>query len=171
MTESDLLLTRLHRTAAAFLALRPAALAGEPWPLAVAFDQSAEARWGPLEVVAHVAEMLPYWLGEVERILAGALAPVPFGRVATDSLRLAILGRDRTVPLRELFDRVESDSARWEHRLAELTAADHDTVGLHPVLGPMTVADAVGRFVVTHLDEHAAQLGELLGRSPSAAAD
>ena len=58
--------------------------------------------------------MLPYWLGEVERILAGWPRPVPFGRVATDEVRIAIIGRDRTVPLRELFDRVEADVSRYD---------------------------------------------------------
>ena len=37
-----------------------------------------------MELLAHVAEMLPYWLGEVERILAGPPEPVPFGRVGSD---------------------------------------------------------------------------------------
>ena len=49
-------------------ATRPAVEAGAPWPLAAVYDDSDEARWGPREVLAHVAEMLPYWLGEIERI-------------------------------------------------------------------------------------------------------
>ncbi len=104
MTEPALLRTRLRDAAEAFLALRPAVLAGAPWPLAADFGHSSEARWGPPEVLAHVAEMLPYWLGEVERIVAAAPDPVPFGRVATDAVRLAILGCDRTLPLRELVE-------------------------------------------------------------------
>ncbi len=124
MTEPVHLRTRLHAVADAFLAMRLAVLAGEPWPLAADFGTGPEAAWGPPEVLAHVAEMLPYWLGEVERILAAGPAPAPFGRVATDELRIAIIGRDRTVPLRELFDRVEADVARYERRLEGLTAAD-----------------------------------------------
>ena len=44
MTEPDDLATRLHEAAAAFLALRQAVLAREPWPLAAAFDSSTEAQ-------------------------------------------------------------------------------------------------------------------------------
>ena len=120
MTEPADLRSRLRVTADTFLALRPAVLACEPWQLATDFGHGPEAAWGPPEVLAHVTEMLPYWLGEVERILAGWPTPVPFGRVATDEVRIAIIGRDRTVPLRELFDRVEADVARYERRLAEL---------------------------------------------------
>ena len=154
---------RLGETAAAFLALRPAALAGEPWPLATVFDDSDEAEWGPPEVLAHVAEMLPYWLGEVERIVAASPASVPFGRVPTDPVRLAIIGRDRSVPVRELLDRIESDIARYQRRLDGLTTADLASVGLHPRRGPVTVGEVLERFVVAHLAEHAAQLRELLG--------
>jgi DinB superfamily len=169
MTEPDDLLTRLRKAAAAFLALRQGVLAGEPWPLAAAFDSSPEAQWGPPEVLAHVAEMLPYWLGEVERIVAAAPVPAPFGRSANDGVRLAIIGRDRTVPLRELFDRVASDSARFERRLAALGATDLDKVGLHPVGGLVVAGDVVEGFVVAHLADHAAQLRELLSMPPSAA--
>jgi hypothetical protein len=162
MTDPAALCTRLHEAADGFLALRSAVLAGEPWPLAVEFAPGPEAAWGPPEVLAHVTEMLPYWLGEVERILAATPGRVPFGRVATDAVRIAIIGRDRTVPLRELFDRVEADVARYERRLGGLTAADLATHGVHPVRGAMPVGEVVERFVVDHLAEHTAQLRELL---------
>ncbi len=96
-------------------------LAGAPWPLAVVFGHGGEARWGPPGVLATVAEILPYRLGEVERIVAAAPDTVPFGRVATDAVRVATVGRDRTLPLRELFQRVVSGSGRWKRRLAEHT--------------------------------------------------
>ena len=47
---------------------RPAIEAGAPWPMAAVYDDSDEARWGPGEVLAHLAEMVPYWLGEIERV-------------------------------------------------------------------------------------------------------
>jgi len=58
--------------------------AGGPWPLAARFDHSTEASWGPRETLAHVEEMLSFWLGEAERILDGGGdgGPVVFGRQA-----------------------------------------------------------------------------------------
>jgi hypothetical protein len=162
MTEPAELRARLQVTADALLTLQPAVLAREPWALAADFGHGAEAAWGPPEVLAHVTEMLPYWLGEVERILAGWPTPVPFGRVATDKVRIAIIGRDRTVPLRELFDRVETDVARYERRLAELSPADLARHGLHPARGPISVQTVLDLIVVEHLEEHCAQLRELL---------
>jgi hypothetical protein len=152
MTEPAALRSRLRATADTFLALRPAVLAGEPWPLATDFGHGPEAAWGPPEVMAHLTEMLPYWLGEVERILAGWPTPVPFGRVATDELRIAIIGRDRTVP----------DAARYERRLVELGTGDLARKGLHPARGSISVQTVLDLIVVEHLEEHCAQLRELL---------
>ena len=108
---ADDLAARLTATREAYRALRPrieAREATDPWPLATAFGTEPEASWGVREVLAHVQEMLPYWLGEFERVQAGdGATPVPFGRVATDALRTGVLERDRTLPLRELFARIE----------------------------------------------------------------
>jgi hypothetical protein len=152
---------RLAASREAFTALRPRVEAREPWPLAADFGTGPEASWGPPEVLAHTAEMLPFWQGEFERIVAAARRPgdaLPFGRTAGDTLRLGILERDRTLPLRELFDRIDAGIARWERRLAQGTPGEGSAVGLHPRLGEMTADQVRDRFVVTHLDEHVAQL-------------
>src|SRR3990172_5079491 len=112
---------RLAAARAAFAALPPRVTAGEPWALATAFGTEPEASWGPREVLAHTAEMLPFWLGEFERIVEagrGAGDGLPFGRGAGDALRIGILARDRTLPPRELFHRIDAGIARWERRLA-----------------------------------------------------
>jgi hypothetical protein len=98
--EIELALGRMREARDAFEVLGAVVAAGEPWPLADRFGAEPEAAWGPPEVLAHVDEMLPFWLGEMERIVAGAPEPVPFGRVATDPVRSAVIGRDRTLPSR-----------------------------------------------------------------------
>jgi len=165
---------RLEAAAAAFVALAPAVAAGSPWPLAERFGTEPEASWGPPEALAHVAEMIPFWLGETERVLdgaaaqraVGAAAPTPFGRTADDVLRIGVIGRDRTVPARELFARVAADARRLAARMRGLDATDAASVGLHPRLGEMTVAAVLDRFVVTHLEDHVAQLEASLGGRP-----
>ncbi|HEY4633751.1 MAG TPA: hypothetical protein VIH00_07515, partial [Candidatus Limnocylindrales bacterium] len=88
--------------------------------------------------------------------------PVPFGRVASDVVRIGIIGRDRTVPLRELFARLGADGARVAHRMRELSEADAAREGLHPVRGVTPVAALFDRFVTGHLEEHVIQLREIL---------
>jgi DinB superfamily len=151
--------------------LRPAIEAGEPWPLTDVYGPGPESSWGPREVLAHVAEMLPYWMGEIERILDGATGEaVPFGRTEADAVRVAIIGRDRTMPSRELLSRVGSDARRVARRLRELPDDDAARVGQHATRGPISVAEIVERFQVGHLEGHVTQLREILaasGASPS----
>jgi len=165
MTSNDALELRDRLTAArsSLIALRPEVEAGEPWALSDNFGTEPEATWGPREVLAHVQEMLPFWLGEIERIIEGGTTAnrAAFGRVATDEIRLAIIERDRTLPFRELFGRIDVAVDRLAARLGELEADELETHGEHPRLGAMTVAQVFDRFVSGHLEEHVAQLREV----------
>lgn len=157
--------TRLAASRAAYAGLRPRVEAGAPWPLAEHFGIEAEASWGPGEVLAHLGEMLPYWLGEYERLVEAGRGPddgVPFGRNSGDAVRVAVLERDRTVPLRELFARIDAGIARWEVRLAEAASGEGSAVGLHSRLGEVTATALADRMILAHLEEHAAQLEGIL---------
>jgi hypothetical protein len=154
---------RLEAAVNAILALQPRLFAAAPWPLAELYGTEAEASWGPPELLAHLDEMLPYWLGEVERILeAPATAPVPFGRQPSDTIRIGIIGRDRTIPLRELLARLGADGARVAARMRGLSDAEAACVGLHPTRGEFTVAALLERMVTGHLEDHVTQLREIL---------
>ena len=134
-----------------------------PWPLAARFDHAPEAAWGPREILAHLAEMLPYWLGEAERILDPAGEPTTLGRAATDDLRLAIIERDRSLPLAELVARVQAAILRWRQRWADLDPPSRERTGTHVALGEVTVADIATRFAVGHMEDHLDQLSAALG--------
>ncbi len=158
--------SRLRSSRVAIEALRGPIAARDPWPLAENFGVGPEASWGPREVLAHTAEMLPYWLGEYERVLAaggGSADPVAFGRTAEDPLRIGILERDRTLPLHELFARIETGIERWERRLDLASPGSGNGSGRHARLGDMTADQLMDRFVVTHLEEHVRQLEGILG--------
>jgi hypothetical protein len=156
-------IARLEDAVANLMALRGEVEAGAPWPLAGVWGVEPEASWGPPELLAHVEEYLRYWMGEIERVLDGdGTEPAPFGRVASDAVRLGVIGRDRTLPLRELFARIEMDAARDAHRLAELTEEQAGMTGLHPTRGPMTVRAMLEPFLVGHTEGHVTQLREIL---------
>jgi hypothetical protein len=162
----DDLLDRLKKARDGLAATRPAVEAGAPWPMAQTFDDSDEARWGPPEVLAHVSEMAVYWLGEIEKVLAGGSEPVPFGRIASDPVRIAIVGRDRSVPPRELYERISDALDRFDRRWRTLTPADLARRGVHPTRGELTVEAMPERFIVGHLGEHVNQLEAILADRP-----
>jgi hypothetical protein len=158
---------RLAASRDAMASLRPRVIAGGPWALAADFGTGPEASWGPCEVLAHTAEMLPFWLGELERVVdAGRRSGdgQPFGRVSGDAMRIGILERDRTLPLRELFDRIDAGIARWLARIATLSSDEGSARGLHPRDGDVPATWIRDRYVITHLEDHVRQLEEILVR-------
>ncbi len=159
---------RLTTAANALTAMRGRIEAVGPWPVKLVEGEGPESEWGPPEILAHVSEMLPFWLGQIELVLAGSPEPVPFGRMSTDRLRVMTIERDRSLPVRELLARIQSDVVRYAGRLPELSEAELARRGLHPRLGEMTVAEILPRFVVTHVEEHRVQLEATLEERSSA---
>jgi hypothetical protein len=161
----DDLARRLRDAGSALLGLRDALVAGEPWPLSDSWGTEPEARWGPPELLAHVNEMLPYWVDQLETVLRGnGTAAVPFGRVATDPGRLSRIGTDRQRPIGDLLDDIASGLERAGAFAAGLSAEDAARRGRHSTRGELSVAEAIERFLAGHLEEHVDQLRDILAR-------
>jgi hypothetical protein len=122
-----------------------------------------EASWDPGRILAHLAEMVSYWLGQMERILAGGDRPVAVGRTAADPIRVLSVERDRNLPVEELLDRTDVDVRRVVARLRGLDDAALRRRGVHPVRGEMTLAQVVNSGLAKHLEDHAVQLDGALG--------
>jgi hypothetical protein len=156
---------RLDRATDALVDLGPGVAAGEPWALTDVYGPGPESSWGPREVLAHVAEMLPFWLGEIERIVdagagsGGGGEPPAFGRLEDDAVRVQIIGRDRTFPGRELLGRIDVEGRRVARRLRALEA-EAGLVGRHPTRGDLTIAELAERLIVAHAEGHVTQLRE-----------
>ena len=155
-------LARLDAAGAALAATQSAVQRGAPWPTGAMEQGGPEHDWAPGEVLAHVAEMLPFWLGEIERIVAGAPGPTPFGRIPGDQIRALTVARDATLPVRELYARIEASIDRYRGRLPEFSGAEIAAVGLHPSRGELGIADALELLVVGHLEDHVRQLTQTL---------
>jgi len=159
---------RIEAAASQLADRQPALEAGRPWPLSEHFGVEPEASWGPLETLAHVAEMIPYWMGQIAIILdADPAQPAPaFGRVQSDAVRIGLIERDRVLPPRELIARISGDAGRAARRLADLSAADGERIGVHPRSGDVTVAGIADQFIAGHLEEHIRQVDEILAATP-----
>jgi hypothetical protein len=118
--------------------------------------------WVGREVLAHIDEMLPYWLGEIERVISGPLEPVPFGREPTDLVRVLTIDRDRTLPVSELYGRLDNALERVLRRLLELDDRQVARRGLHKRRGEMTVRQIVDVMLSSHLEEHCSQMAAAL---------
>ncbi len=160
------LMRRLVAARTRLKALGPTVVAGEPWPLSSRIGVEPEASWGPPEVLAHLGEMVPFWHGEVERLLATPRdgAPPVFGRTAEDVLRIGLIGRDRQLPARELLARIDAGLDRLVHRLEGLDITDVERRAVHATRGERSILEFVEIFLVAHLEEHVRQVGDTLVR-------
>jgi hypothetical protein len=145
---ADRLLAAAGRIRAAAVAL-PEGILTDP-------DPDSGERWDRGQVLAHVAEMLPYWAQQAELVAAGQRAE--FGRVKSDPERIAAIERDRREDPERLLGRVDQGVAAVLALLDRLDARALARTGRHQTLGELTVEELVDRFLVAHLEEHADQL-------------
>lgn len=162
---------RLEAAASAMNQMGAAIAAHEPWPLTETYGPGPESEWGPPEVLAHAAEMIPYWLGEIELIVAAGVdaadaaagtEPPGFGRLEGDALRVQIIGRDRTFPARELLGRIDVEARRAAIRFKGLSDAEAGCLGRHVTRGDLSIEDIAERLLVGHLEGHVTQLRDLV---------
>jgi hypothetical protein len=125
-------------------------------------DLPRQREWVAREVLAHVDEMLPFWLGEMERVLADRKEPVPFGRPPADLVRVLTVDRDRTLPAAELYARLDHVLERVVRRLLELDERQAARRGLSRERGEMTVRQIAEVMLAGHMEEHCRQMAETL---------
>ena len=119
-------------------------------------------RWEAAQVWAHMAEFVSYWQAQLEKVVDNYHGqPVPFGRTAEDAARIEGIETGRHAPIAELMEQVHGGIETTRRYLPTLSAAQWQSVGLHPRRGEMTVPQIVERFTIDHLEEHADQLDEL----------
>ncbi len=108
--------------------------------------------------------MIGFWHGELGRIVAARSdEPVPFGRISTDTARLASIERLRYLPLEDLDASIDAKAAALIAACSAWTEEDLARIGLHPRLGEVTVGFGLQRFIYGHLEDHANQLERALG--------
>jgi hypothetical protein len=120
-------------------------------------DPDTGERWDRGQILAHVAEMLPYWVRQVELVVAGD-GQTPFGRVRADPGRVGPIERDRRQDPDRLLTRIDQGVAGVLAMLDGLDEAALARTGRHQTLGELSAGEIVDRFLVEHLEEHADQL-------------
>jgi len=119
-----------------------------------------EARWDAGQVWAHVAELIPYWIAEARRIVAGRGddAPVPFGRVPEDGQRDRAIEAGRHRSATEQWQSIVAGLDDFRAFAGSLSDDDWTALGLHVKGDQRTVRRVLTSSVVDHLEEHATQL-------------
>ena len=153
----------VRRLRAAAGRLRAAAGRVEP-ARRTAADPATGEQWEAGQVLSHCAEMIPYWVGEIEQLVASG-GSVAFGRVKSDPQRIERIAAGRQDETGRQLDAVDGGVDAVERLLGTISTEGLRLVGHHSTLGSMTVAEIVQEFLVDHLQQHAAQLETLGGSS------
>jgi hypothetical protein len=127
-------------------------------------DPPTGERWEAGQVWAHIAEFIPYWLGEAGDVVKHAGdEPVAFGRTKSDPVRIAAIESDRSTDRAALWIRIAAGIAALRAFLGVAADGAWKARGRHPTLGDMDLAKIVDEFLVGHLEQHADQLDALTG--------
>jgi hypothetical protein len=119
-------------------------------------DPETGEAWDRLNVLGHMAEMLPFWVTQLRRGLRGE----PYGRTE-EGYRQRRAGIDAREQERALRLKVDRGCGRLVALLDRLEEADLDRK-LNSLPGrPLVVRDALERQLVGHLESHLEQLAQL----------
>ncbi len=129
-----------------------------PLPREVLLWRPAPEVWSILDNLAHIAEFIPFWVGEIHAMLARP--PQPWGRDQSHAGRLAAV---RDTSGRDLLDLLASihaaaaDAARFLRSLDE-AQLDIEAVSRNPRWALKPVSFVVDILLVKHLADHRDQI-------------
>jgi uncharacterized damage-inducible protein DinB len=138
----------------------------ERLPADVLYREPGPGEWPVMSTMAHVAELLPYWAHQAERIARNPGAA--FGRSHDDPDRVGAVEQHGHDEVQTIVPRIRASLTECVGTLRSLAPEAWSTTGQHPRRGPMSVEQLVDAFLVDHIEEHAAQIKATLSTvSPS----
>jgi hypothetical protein len=121
-----------------------------------------EEEWTVTENLAHIVEFMPYWGGEIEKLVARPGAN--FGRTKQHEGRLRAISEHGHDTLSEIRAQLPTSYAHLDTILSHLTDQDPDITGQHSTFGERSLDWFIEEFVTRHLEDHVKQIREALQR-------
>jgi uncharacterized damage-inducible protein DinB len=118
--------------------------------------------WSAMQTLGHMTEMIPYWLNHCRALIAAAGSPPRFGRTAGSPERLAGVARGATADPDALLRRLEEEVRAGAATIRKLSEVERSKRGISGERGEMTVAEVIESFIVSHAEEHLAQVDAAL---------
>lgn len=123
----------------------------------IRFKPSEEA-WSVQEIVAHVEEVIPYWLNEIERVRQ--TPGVEWGRGLQDEARLAAVAKAYDRPVSDMLNQIEGMKQLVADRLSGLTEEElkREAPSRNPRFGTKPASFIVDHLLVEHVAKHLGQI-------------
>jgi hypothetical protein len=120
-------------------------------------DPISGERWDRYNVLGHMAEYLPFWVGELRLALEGQ----PFGRQPGSTARQQAVDTGRKVGEAELRGRIDAGLDNLQRVLQDIGPEQIDRTVTMRGRGEETVRWALENLLVGHTEAHCEQLAEL----------
>ncbi len=134
-------------------------------PEAARFLRAApgENEWSSAQVLGHTVEMIPYWMGHCEAMIAAGEPPHTFGRTFDAPERVAGIGRFASGNPEEVLQALNGAVRAAAGRIRGMSEEERRRKGVYTKGGEFTVAEVIERFLVAHAEDHLAQVRAALG--------
>lgn len=135
-----------------------AALLGQPEVAQRLRTTPGEKEWSAMQILGHVAEMIPYWLSHCRAISATTTEPPVFGRTLAAPERLAGVEQGATADPAALLGLLNEAVQAAGRAIRGMSPVERSKKGIHVSRGEMSVADVIEAFIVAHAEDHLAQV-------------
>ena len=119
--------------------------------------------WSAVQVLGHMTELVGYWMRDARLLAASTGEPPQFGRTLDAPERLEAVQRGATSDPDELVRDLDSVVQAAANDIRAMTPAQRARTGIHSRLGEITVADAIEKLIVAHVEDHMGQIKHALG--------
>jgi len=120
------------------------------------YKTPAEDEWTIMQNLAHTVEFMPFWAGEIEKLVAEPGRN--FGRTAQDEGRLRGISDHEADRLDVIKAALPGSYDRLDEVLGNLKDSDLELTGVHVRYGEKPLAWFVEEFVTGHLRGHVEQI-------------
>ena len=93
------------------------------------YESPAENEWTIMQNLAHIVEFMPYWAGEIEKLVAEPGSN--FGRTIEDMGRLQGISEHETASLSKIKAALPGSYQRLDEVLKKLKDSDLELTGIH----------------------------------------
>ncbi|KOS68812.1 hypothetical protein AEA09_09850 [Lysinibacillus contaminans] len=124
-----------------------------------------EEEWSIMQIVSHLNEAIPYWLGEVERVVAEPGSK--WGRGLADESRLAAVSNPDELSIEEEIAKLENIRQQVSDRLIGLSEAQLNAENPHrnfEKFGNKPVSFIINHFLMEHTNTHYVQIQRNLSK-------
>lgn len=126
----------------------------------------SKEEWSIMQIIAHVAEAIPYWLGEIEKIKENPSAQ--WGRGITDEVRLQTVSEENvnSLSVSSVLDELKAAAEQTANVLNELTDEQLSIVApcRNPRFDGKPVEFIINHLIVEHAEKHYGQIQRNLSK-------